>query len=413
MDNSYTKWELELADLINVFYNITEKDAIGIIEAQPFYTSQAWSKGLSAYDSIEFFKTLEILPNIQLKPFIDNLKDQVLFYLYDISNSPLEKEPLENEDNIAIKSDLNDVINNDANRIIDIYNGNAFSDYILNEGGAEKLVKHHYPTAFTHKDDSNKFSVLFAEYTIFDNRNNPFSDGTFHEPEQAWFETFNGIRNHQFNLIKEKNPVLSHDIITGEKYVDQLSDDYYDIDHFEKQYKSEKEENLNTKSNINHLKSNRVMENQNVSDVQTEQPVHLNSKGKEIQKGDLVSYKKGENNYIKGVVQDIITDKNRTRAQVKVLQKEGYGTVKTFDIEDLYVMKDKQIFDVRELQDKYKNGIYGKSIDDLNKQKGVQYALLRGYRTPVIKNLQTIKKDDKLSWWATGHHADCNGYHAN
>lgn len=138
------------------------------------------------------------------------------------------------------------------------------------------------------------------------------------------------------------------------------------------------------------------MKNQNVSDVKANEATHLNSKGEEIKPGDLISYKKGENNYIRGVIEELVVENDRPKAVVKQLQKEGYGNLHSFDISDknLHIMTRGQKYDIRELQDHFKNGVYGKNFNEVIKQEGVLYALTRGYRSPVIKNFQTTKKDE-------------------
>lgn len=46
--SEYLSWEAGIIDEIAATLEVTYSDATGIVEAQPFYMAQSWSKGMDA-----------------------------------------------------------------------------------------------------------------------------------------------------------------------------------------------------------------------------------------------------------------------------------------------------------------------------------------------------------------------------
>jgi len=126
------------------------------------------------------------------------------------------------------------------------------------------------------------------------------------------------------------------------------------------------------------------------------------AKGREVKINDSISFKKGANNYIKGVVEGFEQSNGKDYAIVRQLQKEGYGSKHRFDINDsnFYSMSKGQKYDLRELSDHFQQfptQVYGKNFNTLIKNKDVLFALTRGYRTPLIKGFQSSKEKDGIT----------------
>lgn len=51
--SEHASWEEEVINAVARDLMITYSDATGIVEAQPFYMAQSWSKGLDAQDTAQ------------------------------------------------------------------------------------------------------------------------------------------------------------------------------------------------------------------------------------------------------------------------------------------------------------------------------------------------------------------------
>jgi len=54
--NEVTTWESEIARIIVSELQVSNSDAQGILQANEFYLSQSWSRGLTANKTFEYLK---------------------------------------------------------------------------------------------------------------------------------------------------------------------------------------------------------------------------------------------------------------------------------------------------------------------------------------------------------------------